>query len=156
MQTHSRHPTLVHLAPLEGEWRIEATHRLMPGVDIRGRATFEFLNGGLVLIWRATYDHPDIPDSIAVLTCDDEGDLAGPGGGCSICYFDQRGVTRRYQVSAEPGVWRFWRDHPGFSQRFTGTLTPDGNTITGVVELNQDGVTWEEDLLLTYTRVGRD
>jgi hypothetical protein len=146
-------PTLAHLTPLEGEWRIEATHRLMPGVDIRGRATFESLDGGRILIWRASYDHPDIPDSIAVISCDETGDLRHPEGGCALHYFDQRGVTRLFHISAEAGTWRYWRDHPGFSQRFTGVFGPDDSTISGVVELNQDGTHWEEDLRLTYRRV---
>jgi RNA polymerase sigma factor (sigma-70 family) len=105
------------------------------------------------LIWRAHYDHPDIPDSIAILGCDDTGDLRNPGGGCSLHYFDQRGVTRLYHLSAEAGVWRFWRDSPGFSQRFAGTLSPDGWTVDGVAELCSDGSTWDEDLRITYKRV---
>ena len=68
-------------------------------------------------------------------------------------YFDSRGVARRYALEAEAGVFRFWRDQPGFSQRFTGTLSADGNTIDGVAELCQDGTTWEEDLRMTYKRV---
>jgi hypothetical protein len=153
MQPHPRDPVLDHLAPLEGEWEIEASHRLLPGEVIRGRATFEWLEGGPFLIWRAHYDHPDIPDSIAIMGCDDTGDLRNPGGGCSVHYFDVRGVTRLYSLSAEPGVWRYWRDTPGFSQRFTGRFSPDGSSIDGVVELSTDGATWEADLPIIYTRV---
>ena len=153
MPQRTRHPVLEHLDTLVGQWDTEATHRLMPGTIIHGRATFEWLADGPFLIWRAHYDHPDIPDSIAILGCDDTGDLRNPSGGCSLHYFDRRGVTRLYNLSAEAGVWRFWRDHPGFAQRFTGVLSADGNTIAGVAELCQDGATWEEDLSITYTRV---
>jgi hypothetical protein len=153
MQSRTRHPTLDHLAAMEGEWEIEATHRLMPGTVIRGRATFEWLEGGFFLIWRARYDHPDIPDSIAIVGCDDNGDLGNPDGGCSFHYFDQRGVTRRYILSAEAGVWRYWRDSPGFSQRYVGTFSPDGRTVEGVVELRTEDNTWEQDLPITYRRV---
>jgi hypothetical protein len=153
MQPHTLHPALDHLAVLAGEWEIAATHQALPGAVIHGRATFESLEGGFILIWRARYDHPDIPDSIAVLSCDEAGDLRNPSGGCSLHYFDQRGVTRLYHLSAETGVWRFWRDSPGFSQRFAGTLSPDGRTIDGVVELCRDGSTWEQDLRITYKRV---
>jgi hypothetical protein len=153
MPQQTRHPMLEHLDALMGQWEIEATHRLVPGTVIHGRATFEWLEGGQFLIWRADYDHPDIPDSIAILGCDDMGDLRNPNGGCSLHYFDQRGVTRLYTFSAEAGVWRYWRNKPGFSQRFTGTLSADGNTIAGVAELCQDGTTWEEDLPITYKRV---
>jgi hypothetical protein len=138
---------------LAGKWEIEATHQAFPGDIIHGQATFEWLEGGLILIWRAHYDHPDIPDSIAVMSCDDSGDLRNPSGGCALHYFDQRGVTRLYNVSAEPGVWRFWRDAPGFSQRFTGAFGSDGSTIDGLAELCRDGATWERDLPITYRRV---
>ncbi|HET6917994.1 MAG TPA: hypothetical protein VFI46_00865, partial [Jiangellaceae bacterium] len=84
---------------------------------------------------------------------DDAGDTADPGGGCTLRYFDSRGISRLCVLGAEAGVWRFWRDWPGFSQRFTGTFSADGNTITGVAELSQDGATWEEDLRITYKRM---
>jgi len=144
---------LGHLAALVGAWETKATHQALPGAVIHGRATFEWLGDGVSLIWRARYDHPDIPDSIAIMGCDDTGDLRHPDGGCALHYCDQRGVTRLYRLSAEAGVWRYWREAPGFSQRFTGTLSADGRTIDGVVELCRDGVTWEQDLPITYTRV---
>ncbi|HYH11058.1 MAG TPA: hypothetical protein VD789_01795 [Thermomicrobiales bacterium] len=148
------HPTLGHLAPLVGAWAIEATHQALPGDVIRGRATFEWLGEGEFLVWRARYDHPDIPDSIAIMGCDDVGDLRDPEGGCTVQYYDVRGVTRRYRLSAEPGIWRYWREVPGFSQRFTGTISEDGGSIDGVVELNRDDSTWEPDLSITYRRIG--
>jgi hypothetical protein len=50
-------------------------------------------------------------------------------------------------------VRRFWRDSPGFSQRFTGRFSTDGNTIACVWELCQEGTTWKENLHITYKRV---
>lgn len=153
MTQHGPHPTLEHLAALVGAWESEATHQALPGTVIHGQATFEWLEGGKFLIWRARYDHPDIPDSIAILGCNEPDDLRNRSGGCTLHYFDQRGVTRLYHVNAEAGMWRYWRDSPGFSQRFTGTLSPDGSTIDGVVELCRDGSTWEQDIPITYKRV---
>ena len=153
MQPHTPHPVLGHLAALVGEWETEATHQDLPGAVIRGRATFAWLGEGVFLIWRAHYDHPDIPDSIAIMGCDDTGDLRHLGGGCTLHYFDQRGVTRLYHLGAEAGVWRYWREAPGFSQRFTGTLSADGRSIDGIGELCRDGVAWERDLPITYKRV---
>jgi hypothetical protein len=40
-----------------------------------------------------------------------------------------------------------------FWQRFTGTFSDDGNTITGRGQPSQDGNTWEDDLDLNYQRV---
>ena len=150
-----RHPMLEHLDRLAGEWETESTHPLLPDTVVRGHATFEWLEGGHFLIWREHAEHPDFPDSISILGCEvEEGaDASGDAGGCSLRSFDSRGFFRRYALGAEAGVWRFWRDWPGFSQRFTGTFSADGDTIDGVAELNQDGSAWEEDLRVTYRRV---
>jgi len=159
MQQHTRNPLFDHLDVLAGAWETEATHPYLPNTVIRGRATFEWLEGKHFLIWRAHYDHPDIPDSIAILGCDDSDGAAGAadtgnsGAGCAMHYFDSRGVSRVYRFSAEPGVWRFWRDWPGFSQRYVNTIGEDGSTITGNGELSRDGSTWEQDLRIAYKRV---
>jgi len=50
-------------------------------------------------------------------------------------------------------VLQWWRNAPGFSQRSTLTIVDDGLTIIGKGELSKDGVSWEQDLDLTYTRV---
>ena len=135
---------LVLLRVLTGSWTTEGSHPLLTGAEIRGRATFEWLDGGKFLIWRAHYDHPDIPDAISVIGASDSR--------LAMHYFDARGVERTYTVDMTPGTWRFWRDDPGFAQRFTGTLDGDGDTITGRGQLSRDGETWEEDLALTYRR----
>ena len=156
MQQRTRHPMLEHLDALVGQWETEATHQLYPGTIVRGLSTFEWLEGGHFLIWRARTEHPDFPDSISILggeDPDDADDSGASGGGYSLRYFDSRGVMRRYALGAEVGGWRFWRDQPGFSQRFTCTLNTDGNIISGIAELCQDGTTWEEDLWMTYKRV---
>ena len=41
-----------------------------------------------------------------------------------------------------------------FAQRYTGTFSPDGQRIDGHWESAQDGVTWELDFHLNYTKVG--
>jgi hypothetical protein len=135
---------LVLLRALTGSWTTEGSHPLLPGAEIRGRATFEWLDGGKFLIWRAHYDHPDIPDAISVIGASDSR--------LAMHYFDARGVERTYTVDMTPGTWRFWRDDPGFAQRFTGTFDEDGDTITGRGQLSRDGETWEDDLALTYRR----
>lgn len=43
-----------------------------------------------------------------------------------------RGIQRIYQMTLSDGVWTLWRDAPDpFPQRFSGTLSEDGPTITG-------------------------
>lgn len=141
-------PAIKRLGALAGEWRTEGSHRLLPGVAIRGRVAFEWLAGGHFLIQRSDVAHPDFPDSIAIIGCDEA------TGGCTMHYFDSRGIERVYETSMGEGVWKLWRDSPGFSQRFTGAFSDDGNTIHGRWELSRDGSNWEHDFDLTYTKTG--
>jgi hypothetical protein len=158
MPQETRSPVLAHLEPLVGEWESEATHPHLPDTVVRGRATFEWLEGGFFLIWRSHNDHPDFPDGIAILGC---GDPEGAGtssdweGDCQLHAFDSRGVYRVCGLDAEKGVWRFWREQPGFSLRCVGTVSVDGDTMTLGAEFSRDGTTWEPDLQVTYRRVGR-
>jgi hypothetical protein len=154
-----RHPMLEHLDALVGEWETESKHRFLPDTVVPGRSTIELLEGGHFPIWRVRNEHPDFPDSISVLGCeapigsDDSEDSEDSGGRCSLRYFDSRGDFRERALGAEAGVWRFWCAWPGFSQRFTGTLSADGVAVADVAELCEDGAAWDEDLRITYTRV---
>jgi hypothetical protein len=131
---------------LIGRWATEGAHPLLPGEPIRGTSTFEWLDGRRFVIWRSHYDHPRIPNGITIIGITD---------GLSMHYFDQRGVYRVYAASLDRATWPYWRDAsaPDFSQRFTGTFSNDGNTITGRGQLSKDGTTWKGDLDLTYQRV---
>jgi hypothetical protein len=144
MQSHTLHPELPGWQRLIGRWATQATHPLLPGAVVHGHATFEWLDGRQFLIQRWHYDHPEIPDATAITGVID--------GRLSMHYFDRRGVHRVYAVSLADGQWRFWRDAPGFSQRFTGTFSDDGDTITGQGQLSRDGSRWEGDLAITYHR----
>jgi hypothetical protein len=133
------------LDALVGTWATQGSHPMLAGDDIRGRATFEWLDGRQFLIGRSHYDHPDIPDAVTVTGVLD--------GHLAMQYFDSRGVHRVYSVAITPDTWRFWRDGPDFPQRFTGTFEDDGATIAGRGELSRDGTTWDDDLALTYRRI---
>jgi hypothetical protein len=52
---------------LVGSWDTQGSHPLLPRDDITGRATFEWLDGHKFLFWRSHYDHPQVPDAIAVI-----------------------------------------------------------------------------------------
>jgi hypothetical protein len=57
-------------------------------------------------------------------------------------------------MTLNDGVWKLWRDSPDpFPQRFTGTFSDDGNTITGRWEKAEDGSSWATDFDLTYRKV---
>jgi hypothetical protein len=57
----------------------------------------------------------------------------------SMLYSDARGVYRVYRMSIDGGLWRIWRRAEGFHQRFSGTFSRDGNTITAGWDRSTDG-----------------
>jgi hypothetical protein len=153
-------PSLQRLDRLVGSWTTEATHPAAPGVLVRGTADIEWLEGRRFLISRTRTDHPDFPDAISIIGFTDRDRVHGApassstadGSRLSMHYFDSRGVSRVFDVSIDNQEWRFWRDAPGFSQRFTGTITDGGDTIVGRSQLCQDDIHWNDDLAVTYRR----
>ena len=154
-------PALEPLDRLVGHWNTEATHPAFPGVVVRGTVVVEWLEGERFLIQRARTDHPEFPDAISIIGFTDQ-DRVHPSPGAdsavrgerqlTMHYFDSRGVSRVYGVSADAEVWRIWREAPGFSQRFTGTFADGGDTIVGLWQLCRDDVHWNDDLRITYRR----
>jgi hypothetical protein len=65
-------------------------------------------------------------------------------------YFDSRGVRRTYGISLDDGVLRFWRDAPGFDQRYSAAIAPD--TFRGRSQLAETPGDWRDDLEVTYRR----
>jgi hypothetical protein len=140
-------PSLSPLSGLVGKWSTTGTHPLVPGTTFHGRTSFAWIEGGAFLMMRSQIDEPEIPSGIAVFGTDDA------TGECSMLYFDERGVSRRYEVSLRDNVWKWWRNDPKFPQRFTATISADGRTIVARGEMSRDGASWEPDLALTYTRL---
>jgi hypothetical protein len=142
------------LAPLIGEWSVEASFPQAPGLGSSppGRATFEWTLDGLFVLQRAEIPHPDAPDSMAIIGYD------RVTGAYTQHYFDSRGVARIYAMDFEDGLWTLLREAPDFTpldftQRFTGTLSADGRSIAGRWEMG-DGADWSHDFGLAYTRIG--
>lgn len=90
---------------------------------------------------------PKIPHGVWIIGPDDA------AGTYCVLYYDSRGVSRIYQMSLSNGVWKVWRDFPGFSQRFIGTFNDDRNMITARWEKSSDSSNWEHDFDLTYTKI---
>jgi hypothetical protein len=153
MPPHSQHeaaipnPLLKPWSVLVGEWQTIGKHRLMPDTTLHGRASFAWLEGGAFLILRTETEEAGIPSGLGIFGSDDASETF------FMLYFDERGVSRRYEATLRGNVLKYWRTAPRFSQRFTGTLSDDGDSMLGVAELSEDDVTWKKDLELTYTRV---
>jgi hypothetical protein len=141
-------PSLERFRVLVGTWNTVGTHPMVPGITLHGRSSFEWIEGGAFLIIRSEIlDEESFPSGIAVIGHDDSQE------DYSMVYFDERGVSRIIQTTLSGNVWKTWRNATGFLQRFTGTISEDGNTIVGKGEMCRDGSTWEGDLSLTYSRV---
>jgi hypothetical protein len=132
---------------LIGKWKTVGTHPMVPGTTFHGLTVFEWLEGGAFVIMHSEIDEPEIPNGVAIIGSDDS------SAEFFMLYFDERGVSRKYDVTLRDNTLEWWRNTPGFSQRFTGTFADDGNTIIGKGEMQQDGSTWEGDLELTYHRI---
>lgn len=154
-------PALKPLERLVGSWSTEATHPALPGVVVHGTVRVEWLEGERFLIHRARTDHPDFPDSISIIGFTERDRVDAGASALSaahdnqpLCmhYFDSRGVFRVYGVSFGAESWRIWRNAPGFSQRFSGTLAQSGRTILGRWQSCEDDVHWQDDLQITYHR----
>src|SRR3954452_14537059 len=124
-------------------WDTEATHPRFDAV-VPGRVTYEWLEGGRFLIQRSRNAHELFPDAIGVIGAPETGE------GLVMEYFDSRGVRRTYGVALEDGVLRFWRDCPGFDQRFTARLGPD--SFEGLGEVAETPGDWRDDLKVAYRR----
>jgi hypothetical protein len=138
-----RHPALEPFEALIGTWATEAVHRAVDAV-VKGSVTFEWLVGGHFIVQHSHADHELFPDGLHVIGAPEDGD------GLVVEYFDSRGVRRTYGTSLENGVWRIWRDAPGFDQRFAATLGPDA--FEGVFEIARTPGDWQEDMRVSYRR----
>ena len=137
--------SMQQFAILLGEWITEGSHPLFPTL-VHGHSSFEWLREDSLLVWHFNWEPGGPPNAFSVIGRDDGVES------CSMLYSDERGVARIYQMSLEGGVWKMWRDSPGFSQRVTGTFSEDGKIITCKGELSRDGTDWEPDLDVTYQR----
>ncbi len=139
-------PALEPFRVLIGNWNTTGTHGRVPDTILHGRTSFEWLENGAFLMIRAEIDDPRFPHTITIIASDDaEGEYY-------MLTFDERGVSRKYKVTLHDNIWKWWRNAPGFFQRYEGTIVDGGNTIISKGELSRDGLSWEKDLDLTYKR----
>jgi hypothetical protein len=144
-KAHIPNPALKLLEPLVGEWQTTGKHPYFPDANLQGRAVFEWIEGGAFLRIRSEIDHPKFPDGVAIIGSDDEAKTYYQ------IYFDERGISRKYDLAIADNQIKWWRENAIFSQRFTMDIQKDRLVSYG--EMSRDGGSWEKDLSLTYTRV---
>lgn len=119
-----------------------------PSAVERGHSSFDCLENGALLIQRSEVSTADWPRITVIIAPDEAAETY------CMFYFDSRGVSRTYRMTLSAGIWTMWRDFPGFSQRFLGTFSDNGNIITARWEKASDDSNWEHDLDLEYRKVG--
>lgn len=141
-------PALAPLAGLVGEWRTTGTHPLVSGTTFHGRTSFEWHEGGAFLLMRSEIEEPEVPSGVAIIGSDDA------AGTFTMIYFDERDVSRRYVVEVTDREVTWHRDDPALSQRMVLTIAADASRLEAHGTMSRDGGPWEDDLQLTYERVG--
>ena len=151
---------LARLDVFVGEWVVEARFpgdqpapASTTGDGPQARSWFEWTLDRQFLLQRTEVPIPEAPDSLMIVSADLE------TGAYTQHYYDSRGVARLYAMTLAEGVWTLTRESGDFSpldfrQRFTGTFSEDGNTISGAWEKCVNGGEWEHDFALTYRRAG--
>lgn len=139
----TRTPLLDPFDALIGRWTTVATHPELDGA-VAGRVSFAWGPGGHYVEQRSRHEHELFPDALCVIGAPEQGD------GLVTEYFDERGVRRTYATAIEDDTLRWWRDAPGFWQRFTAPLDRDG--FHGIWQLARIRGDWRDDLEVTYRR----
>jgi len=143
-------PALRALEILIGKWEMELSNASFlpnPSATVRSEVVFEWLEDGAFLTMRMG-ENPSKSQGAIWLINRDESNYD-----YKVFYYDDRNVSRIYEMSFADQVWKLWRRSPGFSQRFEGKINPDGKRILAKWEKSNDGQTWEHDFDVTYTRI---
>jgi hypothetical protein len=142
--TPTPNPMLKDLEGLVGDWEMELSNAAFlphPTDTVKGQVSFEWIENGAFLRMRMG------DDALWLISRDD----SLPD--YEMFYYDARNVSRIYEMSFSAHRWKIWRTSPHFSQRYEGTISMDGHTITGKWEKSSDGRQWEHDFNVTYTRM---
>jgi hypothetical protein len=134
--TESRSEALARLEVFVGDWIVQANFpgdQPTPAGAPQAHSRFEWALDRQFLLQRTEVPVPEAPGSLTIVSVDPE------TGAYTQHYYDSRGVVRLYAMTFAGGVWTLTRESPDFTpldfrQRFTGTFTPDRNTISGAWE----------------------
>lgn len=139
-------PALQQLSFLVGGWSTTGTHPAFPGEAMPGTTSFAWAEGGAFLLMRSQIDHKDFPDGVAIFGSDDV------LGAITLCWFDERGISRLCPVTVGERSVRWRHDDPAFMQRLTITADADGRRMVSKGEMAKDGAVWGDDLSQIFVR----
>ena len=139
-------PALQPLSFLLGVWRTEGAHPEVEGKIFHGRTSFSWDQGGAFLKMQSEIDEPEIPSGVAFFASDNGAERY------FMVYFDERGISRKYDVELGPRAITCRRDDPQFAQCMTIRASADGGTLFSEGRMSKEGGSWQDDLRLTYTK----
>lgn len=144
-------PVLKPLEGLVGDWEMEISNAsFLPRLSDRvkgGPVLIEWVQDGAFLVIHMGDKSAGPPQALWLIDRDD----STPN--YTVLYYDARSVSRIYKMSFSEGVWKMWREAPGFWQRYESTVSKDGKTMTAHWEKSSDGSRWEHDFDVTYTKL---
>lgn len=108
---------------------------------MQGNAYVEWLDDGFILMRSEVKGTPKSTSIIGRSEFKDSYEML---------YYDERGISRVYEMILEGNKWTIIRRDPDFSQRFMAEISKDYKAIHGVWEISKDGMSWEHDFDLTY------
>lgn len=130
---------------LIGDWKTIGTHPADPGKQLSGTTSFAWHEDGAFLIMRNQVDEPGFPDGVAIIGSDQS------AGTYSMVYFDERGVSRIFDVVVgdQSITWR--RNNPNFAQCLT--IVAEGkDRLVSSARMSEKGGVWKDDLSQIFTR----
>jgi hypothetical protein len=143
-------PALKDLEIFIGQWEMEISNAaFLPdrSTRVKGVVSFEWVEDGAFLALRMGGGPSSSPGAVWLIHRDES------SSDYQAFYYDDRKVSRIYEMSFADGSWKLWRQSPEFSQRFEGRISSDGNAISAQWEKSSDGLKWKHDFDLTYTRM---
>lgn len=146
-KAHIPNPALEPLRFLIGDWRTTGTHPALPGQTLNGRTSFSWHEGGAFLLMRSEVEDPQFPDGLAIIGSSDAANRY------SMIYFDERGTSRIFEVSAGDQKISWRRDDPDFSQSLTIAVGRDPDTLISKGRMSKPGETWADDLSQEFHRI---
>lgn len=113
---------------------------------IAGKTSFEWFENETFLVMKSETTKDGPPASVSIINLDDT------NGQGAMIYYDERGVSRIYQMSFAGNVWKLWRDAPGFNQKFEGVISNDRKIMKASWFAMEDEKTWVHDFDIEYVK----
>ena len=116
-------------------------HHTSLAEPVSGQLRYEWVLGGAFVMQHWSYDQPDFPDALSLLS------------ETQSHSFDVRGIIRIFDLDIDDAGWTMVHLDKAFSQRFK-TRFEGADGMQGTGEASSDGgATWRPDFTITYWRL---